>query len=86
MKHVNDVRGDLVMCVRGLNNVGRAVQTDLTSLRYTLANVKQKKCWELLAENLTAFNNMQQAVQMDAAYNIQHCCTHLHGALSVDTL
>ena len=29
---------------------------------------------------------MQEAVQMDATYNIRQCRTHLHGALSVDTL
>ena len=76
------------MHVCGPNNVGRAVQMDLTSLRYASATTKQKKCWELLAQKFDRFQQHAtgQAVQMDATYNIQHCCTHLHGALSVDTL
>ena len=41
-----------VMSVRGPNNVGRAVQTDPTLLRYASAITEQKKCWELLAEKL----------------------------------
>ena len=69
------------MHVCGPNNGVRAMQTDLTSLRSTLAIMEQKKCWELMA-----FNNMQEAVQLDATYNIRQCRTHLHGALSVDTL
>ena len=52
------------MSVRGPNNVGRAVQTDLTLLHYTSAITEQKKCWELLAEKFDRFqtlrNNMQQ--------------------------
>ena len=52
------------MSVRGPNNVGRAVQTDPTSVRYASAITKQKKCWELLAEKFHRFqtfrNNMQQ--------------------------
>ena len=64
-----------VMCVRGPNNVGRAVQTDPTLLRYTLVITEQKKCWELLAEKFDQFqtlrNNMQQSVQTDATWNIQ---------------
>ena len=38
-----------VMCVRGPNNVGRAVQTDPTLLRFASAITEQKKFWELLA-------------------------------------
>ena len=53
-----------VMSVRGPNNVGRAVQTDPTLLRYASAITKQKKCWELLAEKFDQFqtlpNNTQQ--------------------------
>ena len=45
-----------VMSVRGPNNVGRAVQTDPTSLRYASAITEQKKCWELLAENFDRFH------------------------------
>ena len=35
--------------LRGSNNVGRAVQTDTTLLRYALTITDQKKCWELFA-------------------------------------
>ena len=53
-----------VMRVRGLNNVGRAVRTDPTLLRYASAIMEQKKCWELLAEKFDRFfflrNNTQQ--------------------------
>ena len=73
------------MSVRGPNNVGRAVQTDPTLLRYASAITEQKKCWELLAEKFDRFqtlrNNMQQRVQTDATYNIHQCCVRLHGAL-----
>ena len=73
-----------VMSVRGPNNVGRAVQTDLTLLPYASAITEQKKCWELLAEKFDRFqtlcnntqttsNNMQQDVQTDATCNIQQC-------------
>jgi len=52
------------MSVRSPNNVGRAVQTDPTLLRYAWAITEQKKCWELLAENFdriqTLRNNAQQ--------------------------
>ena len=43
------------MHVCGPNNVGRAVQMDLTSLRYASAITKQKKCWELLAQKFDRF-------------------------------
>ena len=53
-----------VMSVRGPNNVGRAVQTEPTLLRYASAITEQKKCWELLTEKFdriqTLRNNMQQ--------------------------
>ena len=64
------------MSVRGSNNVGRAVKTDPTLLRYASAITEQKKCWELLAEKFDRFQtaqqyvttskNMQQGVQTDA--------------------
>ena len=44
------------MSVRGPNNVGRAVQTDPTLLRYASAIKEQKKCWELLAEKFDRFH------------------------------
>ena len=47
------------MRVRGPNNVGRAVQTDLTLLRYASAITKQKKCWELLAEKFDRFQTLR---------------------------
>ena len=53
-----------VMSVRGPNNVGRAVQTEPTLLRYASAITDQKKCWELLTEKFdriqTLRNNTQQ--------------------------
>ena len=59
------------------NNVGRAVQTDPTLLRYASAITEQKKFGELLAEKFDWFrilrNNMQQGVQTDATCNIQQC-------------
>ena len=69
-----------VMSVGGPSNVGRAVQTDPTLLRYASAITEQNiyvgSCW---LKSLTGFklcattsNNMQQAVQMDATCNIQH--------------
>ena len=65
------------MSVRGPNNVGRAVQTDPTLLRYASAITEQKKCWELLAEKFDRFqtlrNNMQEGVQTDSTSNIQQC-------------
>ena len=83
-----------VISVRGPNNVGRAVQTDPTLLRYASAIKEQKKGWELLAEKFDRFqtlcnnsqqhattcNNMQQGVQSDATCNIQQCCVRLHAA------
>ena len=80
-----------VMRARGPNNVGRAVQTDPTLLRYASAITKQKKCWELLAEKFDRFqtlcNNTQQhpttcnRLCKYTTCNIQQCCVRLHGAL-----
>ena len=80
-----------VMSVRDPNNVGRAVQTDPTLLRYASAITKQKKCWELLAEKFDRFqtlcNNTQQhpttcnRLCKHTTCNIQQCCVRLHGAL-----
>ena len=44
-----------IMSVCGPNNVGRAVQTDPTLLRYASAIMEQKKFWELLAETFDRF-------------------------------
>ena len=51
------------MSVRGLNNVGRAVQTDPTLLRYASAITEQKKCCELLAEKCDRFQNLRNNTQ-----------------------
>ena len=71
------LRNPCVMSVRGLNNVGRALQTDPTLLRYASAITEQKKCWMLLAKKSDRFqtlrNNMQQGVQTDATCNIRQC-------------
>ena len=72
-----DTTHTCVMSVRGPNNVGRAVQTDPTLLRYASAITEQKKCWELLAEKFDRYqtlrNDMQQGVQTDTTCNIQQC-------------
>ena len=52
-----------VMSVRGPNNVGRAVQTDPTLLRYASAIMEQKKCWELLAEKFDRFQTLRNNTQ-----------------------
>ena len=51
------------MSVRGPNNVGRAVQTDPTLLRYASAITEQKKCWELLAEEFDRFQTLRNNTQ-----------------------
>ena len=78
------------MSVRGPNNVGRAVQTDATLLRYASVITEQKKFWGLLAEKFDRFqtlcnntqqltsNNMQQGVQTGATCNIPQCWELLH--------
>ena len=52
-----------LMSVRGPNNVGRAVQTDPTLLRYASAISEQKKCWELLAEKFNRFQTLRNNAQ-----------------------
>ena len=52
-----------VMSVRDPNNVRRAVQTDLTLLRYASAITEQKKCWELLAEKFDRFQTLRNNTQ-----------------------
>ena len=54
------------MRVRGPNNVGRAVQTDPTLLRYASAITEQKKCWELLAETFDQFQSLRNNIQQYA--------------------
>ena len=73
-----------VMSVRGPNNVGRAVQTDPTSLRYASAIRGTKKMlgivgWKVwlvsnfVQQHATTSNNLQQCVQTDATCNFQQC-------------
>ena len=76
------------MSVRGLNNVGRAVQTDPTLLGYASVITEQKKCWEFLAEKFDRFqtlcNNTQQhpttcntvckRTQHVTSNNVGSCC------------
>ena len=52
-----------VMSVRDPNNVGRAVQTDPTLLRYASGITEQKKCWELLAEKFDRFQTLRNNTQ-----------------------
>ena len=54
------------MSMRGLNNNGRAVQTDPTLLRYASVITKQKKCWELLAEKFDWFQTLRNDIQQHA--------------------
>ena len=55
-----------VMRVRGPNNVGRAVQTNPTLLRYASAITEQKKCWELLVQNFELFQTLRNNTQQHA--------------------
>ena len=55
-----------LMSVRGPNNVGRAVQTYPTLLRYASAITEQKKCWELLAEKFDRFQTLRNNIQQHA--------------------
>ena len=89
-----------VMRVRGPNNVGRAVQTDPTLLRYASAITEQKKCRELLAEKFDRFqtlrNNKQQhpttcnrvwkRTQHVTSNNVASVCTGLKTQLWAQTL
>ena len=71
------------MSVRGPNNVGRAVQTDPTLLRYASAITEQKKCWELLAEKFDRFQTFPNNSLQHATCNIQNvgrCWPTMHVA------
>ena len=65
------------MSLRGSNNVGRAVQTDPTLLRYASVIAKQKKCLESLAQSLTThqFKTLRNNYQPHATEcaNKQQC-------------
>ena len=75
--------------VRGPNNVGRAVQTDPTSLHYASAIKEQNKCWELLVQTFNRFqtlhNNSQQHAtecangrKIVTSYNVASVCMGLN--------
>ena len=56
---------------------GRAVQTDPTFLRYASAITEQKKCWELLANNVVSFfmglkkfDDIQKKYQMTNLFSL----------------
>ena len=54
------------MSVCDPNNVGIAVQTDPTLLRYASAITGQKKWWGLLAEKFDRFQTMSNNIQQHA--------------------
>ena len=54
------------MRVRGPNNVGGAVQTDPTLLRYASAITERKKCWELLVQRFDWFQTLRSNSQQYA--------------------
>ena len=66
-----------VICVRGLNNVGRAVQTDSTLLLYASASTEQKKCWELLAQNFDRFQTLRDNSQQASNNKHQNACNRV---------
>ena len=71
------------MSVRSPNNIGRAVQTDPTLLRYASAITEQKKCSELPAQKFDRFQTLRNNSQQDATTcnrvckRIQHFCATL---------
>ena len=75
--------------VPGPNNVGRAVQTDPTLLRYASTITDQKKCWELFAQKFdrsqtslraTACRRVWKRTQHVTPNNVASVCTGLCGA------
>ena len=70
-----------VMSVRGPNNVGRAVQTDSTLVRYALATKEQKKCWELLPEKFDRFQTLRKKTRNNNNKK-NRCCTQLSPVVS----
>ena len=60
------------MSMCGPNNVGRAVQTDPTLLRYASAITEQKKCWELLAQKFDRFETLRNGMQNRVCKWTQH--------------
>ena len=82
------------MRMRGPNNVGKAVQTDTTLLRYASAIMEQKNVGSCWFKSLTGFklctttrNNFQQGAQTDATMLrvvVQQYCVRLRGALQTN--
>ena len=62
------------MSVRGPNNVGRAVQTDPTLLRYTSAITGQKKCCNRVRKRMQHACNIQQCWEL-LVNNVAFVCT-----------
>ena len=67
------IRKPCVMCVRGPNNVGRAVRMDATLLHYTSVITEQKKCWELLAQTFDRFQTLLNNTQQNATTCYRVC-------------
>ena len=75
-----------VMSVRGRNNVGRAVQTDPTLLRYASAITEQKKCGSCWPTSLTGFklcattcNRVCKRTQHVTSNNVGSCWSTITG-------
>ena len=62
------------MRVRGPNNIGRAVQTDPTSLHYASEITEQNKCWELLVQMFNRFQTLHNNSQQHATTCIRVLC------------
>ena len=61
------------MRMRGPNNVGRAVQTGPTLLRYASAMSEQKRCFELLAHKFDQFQTLRNSSQEHSTTCIRVC-------------
>ena len=68
-----------VMCVRGPNKVGRAVQTDPTLLRYASAITEQQNVGSCWLKSLTSFNSNTQHV---ISNNVAFVCTELNSTFT----
>ena len=55
------------MRVRGPNNIGKAVQTDPTSLHYASEITEQNNCWELLVQMFNRFQTLHNNSQQHAS-------------------
>ena len=71
-----------VMRVRGPNNVGRAVQTDPTLVRYASVITEQKKCCDLFAQNFNRFQTLHKNSQQHATTCSRVCKRTQHVTFS----